>query len=185
MNFLKKNSKLMIGIIIGMLLTSSISVYATYSYFATDVKYARNEQEMNVAQALNELYENKKDTSELANLKAIISQTDATASDISSGKKAYTKDGLITGTSNYYTNANFTVKPGWNHYSLGFEPSMMFYYSSDGVSWGVKEDTSLYYVTNNGSYGSNPGNFLTKSDGIDLYYSGTAEVSGITFYAVK
>ena len=39
--------------------------------------------------------------------------------------------------------------------------------------------------TNDGGHGSNPGGFLTKSDGIDLYYGGTVEASGITFYAVK
>ena len=56
MNFLKKNIKVIIGIILGTLLISSISVYATYTYLATDVSYLKNEEEMNVAEALNELY---------------------------------------------------------------------------------------------------------------------------------
>lgn len=36
MNFLKKNIKVIIGIILGTLLVSSISAYATYTYLATD-----------------------------------------------------------------------------------------------------------------------------------------------------
>ena len=146
MNFLKKNIKVIIGIILGTLLISSISVYATYTYLATDVSYLKNEEEMNVAEALNELYKYHK---------------------------------------TYYTDTNFTVKTGWNHYSLGFEPSMMFYYSSAGGAGGVKGDSNLYYVTNEGVYGYNPGHFSTKSDGLDLYYVGNVDALGITFYAIK
>ena len=39
MNFLKKNYKLIIGIIIGAILISGISVYATGQYLASQVDY--------------------------------------------------------------------------------------------------------------------------------------------------
>ena len=56
MKFIKKNIKLIIGIMIGMLLVSGISVYATYTYFATDVSYTKDGEEISVADALNYLY---------------------------------------------------------------------------------------------------------------------------------
>lgn len=64
MKFIKKNIKLIIGILIGILLVSGISVYATYKYFATDVSYTKDGIKINVEKALNELYTNKKETTE-------------------------------------------------------------------------------------------------------------------------
>lgn len=99
MNFIKKNVKLIIGFIIGVILASTITVYAT-SYLAKDIIY---KNEKNVEEALNELYIK---TSELDTLKTKISQTDATENDILSGKKAYSTGGLITG-----TNTQFDINP--------------------------------------------------------------------------
>ncbi len=96
MKFIKKNIKFIVGIIIGMLLVSGVSVYATYKYFANEVSYTKDGTEISVTDALNELYANKKDVSELNTLRANINQTDATASDILNGKKAYTLNCLIT-----------------------------------------------------------------------------------------
>ncbi len=61
MNVLKKNVKLIIGIIIGVILVSGISIGATvtYLYNANEVKY---NDEKSVAEALDELYVNKRDT---------------------------------------------------------------------------------------------------------------------------
>ena len=56
MKIFKNNFKLIIGFFIGVILASSIAVYAT-SYFAKDITYKDGK---NVEQALNELY-NKKD----------------------------------------------------------------------------------------------------------------------------
>lgn len=43
--------------IIGVIIVSSISVYATYNYFAKDISYRKADgTELNVEQALNELY---------------------------------------------------------------------------------------------------------------------------------
>ena len=53
MNFIKKNFKLIVGIIIGAILISGISVYATGQYLASQVIYKNGK---NVEQALNDLY---------------------------------------------------------------------------------------------------------------------------------
>lgn len=57
MNFFKKNIRTIIGCIVGVILASSITVYA-YSYIASDVKYTKKDgTEVSVESALNELYE--------------------------------------------------------------------------------------------------------------------------------
>ncbi len=61
MGFIKKNIKLIVGIMVGTLLVSGISVYSTYIYFANEIKYTND---MSVADALNDLYKNKKETSD-------------------------------------------------------------------------------------------------------------------------
>ena len=101
MKYVKKNIKLIIGIIIGMIIVSSISVYATYTYLANEVKYT---DDKSVSQALDELYANKIDTSELNSLKSLLSQTNATEEDILNGKKAYSNGNLITGKLNLEKN---------------------------------------------------------------------------------
>lgn len=53
MEFLKKNHKLIIGIIIGSILLSGISVYATSRYLASQVSYKDGKS---VEDALNDLY---------------------------------------------------------------------------------------------------------------------------------
>ncbi len=89
MNFLKKNYKLIIGIVIGAILISGISVYATGQYLASQVTYNNT----NVASALDELY------TKLSKYKNLNQTTTSTASDIVSGKTAYDNLGnLITGT---------------------------------------------------------------------------------------
>ena len=87
MKFLKNNLKLIIGILIGTILAGGI-VYAATS--ASQVTYTtdKNAEIETVAEALNDLY----------SIKTKIEETDATPSDILSNKKAYTKNGLITGT---------------------------------------------------------------------------------------
>ncbi len=64
MKFIKKNIKIIIGFIVVAILASGITVYATYKYFATDVSYTKDGTEISVAQALNELYKNKKETTD-------------------------------------------------------------------------------------------------------------------------
>lgn len=58
MQIFEKNIKVILSFIVGAILAGGISVYATESYFATQIKYTRNETEMTVSQALNYLYDN-------------------------------------------------------------------------------------------------------------------------------
>ena len=88
MKFLKKNFKFIIILLVTIIVTSGISVYAT-TYLASNIGYTKAGKNVNnVGEALDDLY----------NTQSGISQTNATASDILSGKKAYTTGGLITGT---------------------------------------------------------------------------------------
>ena len=59
MNFLRKNLKLIVGFIVGVILASSITVYA-YNYLASDIGYT---DDKSVADALNELYSLKQEES--------------------------------------------------------------------------------------------------------------------------
>lgn len=59
MNFLKKNIKLIILVIVLMIIVSGFSVYATTIYLATQVNYTRNNTTISVASALDELYSMK------------------------------------------------------------------------------------------------------------------------------
>ena len=56
MKFIKNNFKVIISFIVGVILASSITVYAT-SYFAKDISYSKDGTEINnVQDALNDLY---------------------------------------------------------------------------------------------------------------------------------
>ncbi len=54
MNFLKKNIKIIMLIVLMVLISSGIGVFATYNYLASDIKYTDNKT---VEQALNDLYD--------------------------------------------------------------------------------------------------------------------------------
>ena len=85
MKFLKNNLKLIIGFIVGVILATSITVYA-YSYIASDVKYIKSEgatkKEISVEQALNELYanQNKLESLQLYNKTSILTSSGTTPS---------------------------------------------------------------------------------------------------------
>lgn len=64
MNFFVKNIKLILVILLVIIFVGGVSVYATYSYFATNVSYMKGGVEISVAEALNELYKNKKETTD-------------------------------------------------------------------------------------------------------------------------
>ena len=53
---MKDYKKVIIGIIIGGIFASGITAYATYSFFATDISYTRNNTTMSVSSALDQLY---------------------------------------------------------------------------------------------------------------------------------
>lgn len=62
MKFLKNNLKVIIAFIVGIILASSITVYA-YSYMASDIGYTKpgETQAISIETALNELYEDRKE----------------------------------------------------------------------------------------------------------------------------
>ena len=63
MKFIKNNFKIIIGFIVGVILASSITVYA-YSYYAKDISYTKpgTTTEISVETALNDLYNNQNAT---------------------------------------------------------------------------------------------------------------------------
>ena len=57
MKFLKKNIKFIAIFVIGMIIGSTVSVYAAYSYLAQDVSYTKSDgTEISVKEALDQLY---------------------------------------------------------------------------------------------------------------------------------
>lgn len=63
-NFFKKNLKFIIILIVAIIITSMVSVYAAYNYLSTDVSYTKADgTTVSVADALNELYKNKSSSS--------------------------------------------------------------------------------------------------------------------------
>ena len=57
MKFLKKNIKFIAIFLIGMIIGSTVSVYAAYSYLAQDVSYTKSDgTEISVKEALDQLY---------------------------------------------------------------------------------------------------------------------------------
>ena len=55
MKFLKEKRGIIISFIIGVIIASSITVYA-YSYFASDITYTKGSKNIKVSDALDELY---------------------------------------------------------------------------------------------------------------------------------
>ncbi len=134
MKFVKKNIKLIIGLIIGIIMTSGISVYATYKYFASEVKYT---DDKSVSQALDELYANKSDVSELNALKNILNQTNATENDVINGKIAYSNGELINGKlkleKNWTLVISYKIYLGWNgNTGYGYTPGTITITNKDG-----------------------------------------------------
>ncbi len=153
MKLIRKNIIIILVIILGMIAVSGISAYGTYMYFAKDVMYTKEGTEArNVEQALNELYNNKKETSDV--------EQEITTN----GKQALDK---------YYKNINVnvpntgegiswkkgtaTMENGACTIDIGFNPSKTFiYYSTDNDWYGTfmlfGTTGDGYYAWHNGSY---------------------------------
>lgn len=159
MRFIRKNIKLIIGIIIGITITSCISAYATYTYFADEVKYTDNKS---VKQALDELYAMKNSNAELDNLKKLLNQTNATSQDILNGKIAYSGGNLITGTLNTEKNwtlvISYKIYLGWNgNTGYGYNEGKITVKNKNGNRTIVNSGGSLTSATENwnGNYSIN------------------------------
>lgn len=195
---IKKNIKLILGIILSMILVSGISVYATYNYFATDVIYIRNGHEMSVEEALNELYENKKETTEetkeiTTNGEQILDKYYKKLNvNILSDKKYTENEYKSYGELQYNKGAgdnggliikNFELKSGYNHYELGFEPSFVYMELDNSyILYGKKGDKKQYYIVNSKA-GSNDNKFDT--DGTGYWMNNNDGTLTGTVYIVK
>ena len=137
-NFFKKNLKFIIILIVAIIITSMVSVYAAYSYLSTDVSYTKADgTTVSVADALNELYKNK--TSSSATTANVTTEMDYTGyyADIDTDG---TPDGVI------FADIALTCSGTWSSTN-----SSTFSYS--GVTSGLKS----YYISGvyYGDYGKN------------------------------
>ena len=123
------NVKIIIAFMIGVILASSITVYAA-TYYAKDISYTRQGTEVsNVQEALNDLYtnqkklENKKTILKLGTLTLSSSDTDFPISATSiPNYQNLTKDNFIcdfksikiTGNSSYVTNVDWNLVTTYN-----------------------------------------------------------------------
>ena len=183
MNFVKKNIKLVVGIIIGAILISGISVYATSTYLASQVEYNKNGQ-AKVSDALDDLY-NKSDTT-ITNLNNQISTLTTQLANISGG---------VSGEVNLSTT--------YEDVSLGFKPSKVILVSQntkgnyvvvfikdssndiDLVVWSNILPANNY--TKNVNLGIDKGNYLLViTDNGFKVEAGNDETSGkYYYYAIK
>ena len=181
MKIVKKYRNLIIGIVIGTIVTTGISIYATYRYNATEIGYSENK---NVAQALNELYttsqldqEIETLKSEVANLKnssgvslsdvypvgsIYISTSSTNPSQLFGGTwESYGSGRTLVGVDTTQTEFNTVNKTGgekthFHYMPMGFDSSRMYIYY-DGTS-------NVPY------YGSNIVNGNVSSGYIDRFF---------------
>ena len=151
MKFINRNIKKIIILIIIIVMTSGISVFATYKYFANEVKYTNDKS---VAQALDELYANKNNTEELNALKSLLSKTNATEADIVNGKVAYSNGNLINGKLNLEKNwtlvISYKIYLGWNgNVGYGYTTGKTTIKNKDGERTIVNEGGSIISRTEN------------------------------------
>ena len=146
MNFLKRNIKLVITFILGMILAITITAYAVIN--ANQIDYTSNKK---VSDALDDLYDK---SSELNTLKTNLNQANASASDILSGKKAYVGNSLITGTytpittmkGTEWNEGEFTCTVKTHTINLGFKPKKVYMYAFPNNS---NEYYEMFYATEN------------------------------------
>ena len=160
MNFFKKNIKLIIGFIVGIILASGITVYAT-SYFAGDVKYIRNNTETTVEAALNDLYDKQKENSNIV-AEGTINEDELTPD----------KDG--------YLNINLEFQPRYilMYADLGGYDQVYYY----------KENTWYYdgWSGNNSAWAyKNPSEIAIKSNGFKCYTADGTSWNQMKYIAIK
>ena len=175
MKNLKKNLKWIIAIIGVIIATAGISAYATSQYLASQVDYNKNGQEK-VSDALDDLY------TKLNTYKNLNQTTTATASDIISGKTAYSSSGtLITGEYNpiittkgteWNSGTKITTADSVNSIEIGFVPNTIVIFNIKGT-----ENGKMMYDTN---WGNNV-SVLCSSGGISTYKFGNTYQSNNTF----
>ena len=202
MNFLKNNKKIIAAFAAGAIIFSGVG-YATNEYVAGSIRYTKSgaSSSISVADALNELYDMKKNfvkpegtktieangTYNIANYENVVVQNLYTKSqydnNYNSGYNAGRNDNtgyLKTGVTLTHNNISELA-----YYELGFEPSFVcIMYNNGFFCNGFKGDQKLYWRNYAGEVYTFQNAFNTDSKG--FYYSNDGSTwTNCTIYAVK
>ena len=123
MNFVKKNFKWILGIIVGIVIASGISVYATSTYLASQVEYNKNGQ-AKVSDALDDLY--SKVPSGTIPITTKDSKIDVSKYQYADTTGLYTQAEATTGEGITWIKGSFSAPNKTNHeINIGFKPSQV------------------------------------------------------------
>ena len=155
MNFVKKNYRLIIGIIIGAILISGISVYATGQYLASQVEYNKNGQ-AKVSDALDDLYSKVPSGTKTITEKG--NQIDVSKYQYADTTGLYTQAEATTGEGRYWIKDSFKCGDGFEYsYPTNFQPSMMILKAPDNSGneiwfWSVDCLNTIYARETGGDF---------------------------------
>ena len=155
MNFLKENYKLIIGIIIGAILISGISVYATGQYLASQVDYNKNGQ-AKVSDALDDLYSKVPSGTKTITEKG--NQIDVSKYQYADTTGLYTLSEVQSGKGTNWNYGSFNSETGTKDIITGFRPTEIYFewYPDSSMRFLYHYNNNklflIYY--NNGNYGS-------------------------------
>ena len=178
MNILKKNIKWIVLIVMGIVISSGVSIYATSNYLATQVNYTRNNTTISVSNALDQLYamkDNKYTQEEYNN-------------NYTNGYNAGRNDNtayIKTGVTLSHTGSTLS------YYELGFRPSFVFImYNNNFYCSGFNGDTHLYWgITvdrdNIDDVQVWDNSFNTDTNGFYYSINGSGTWNDCTIYAIK
>ena len=143
-------------IIVEMLIINGISVYATYNYFANEINYTENKT---VSQALDELYKNKKETTDetkeittsgFQTLDKYYKNLNINVPNSTSATKFLTNGQISSANPNQYMTANFENQIRTNsiiYYKVRIENDVYgpyhFLYETEGQAIGINAHTSI------------------------------------------
>ena len=144
---MKEYKKLIIEIIIGGIIASSITAYA-YSYLASDVKYTND---TSVADALNDLYNKSANYILPSGTKTITTKENNI--DVGEFKYVdttglYTLSEVQSGKGTHWNSGTFTSVSGENSIPVGFVPNKMLVIRSDStaISYDNRISTTKFFA---------------------------------------
>lgn len=135
MNVLKNNIKIIVLIIILILISSGISVFATSTYFANQVSYTtnKNAEIKTVEEALNDLYKNKNKKAKITN--TVVKEIAYLGGDgaVNWNEQEYSKPGYGTLKIDATNIPNYE-KLSINNFSIVINRMQVYYTSSSGTN---------------------------------------------------
>lgn len=196
MEFIKKNTKLIITFILGIIVASGITAYATYNYFAKDINYTKsNGAEITVEQALNELYEMKKDYIKPNGTKTITeksSQIDVSSYRYADTTWLYTASEIQSGEGIFWDKTTKVVgQDKICEIDLEYVPSFIFIKAngnfSDFVFYSYDSCNTFYRIrTDTNSVDINQGTFSLSGTKITATFGGDSwKGTELDIYAIK